>query len=35
MAGFDTHLAKPARPQDLLAFVAQRNGFGARQELRA
>lgn len=35
MAGFDTHLAKPARPQDLLAFIAQRTGFGARRELSA
>ncbi len=32
MAGFDEHMTKPARPQELLAFVAQRHTRGARQE---
>ncbi len=35
MAGFDTHFAQPARPQDLLAFIAQRCGLDAREQLLA
>lgn len=34
LAGFDTHFTKPARVQDLLAFIAQRSGVAEREELR-
>jgi CheY-like chemotaxis protein len=35
LAGFDTHMTKPAQPQDLLGFIAQRAPRDPRHDAQA